>query len=114
MIDDTFVGGLLGGTGLTAVPVLGSFHAFDVLFYLFATLPAATSNNVVNIMSTWISFIHDLNPNNHGLDLPNWPQYNQGSKKLYHFQETGPNVITDTYRTAPMNFINQNAADLEI
>lgn len=52
VLGDTFVGGLLGDSGLTDIPVLGSFHAFDVILDLFETLPKVLSNNVRNIMST--------------------------------------------------------------
>lgn len=114
LLDDTILGEILDLTGATNIPILGSFHAFDVLFYVFETLPAALSNNVLNIMTTWISFIHNLDPNQHDLAIPNWPQFNEGSKALYQFKETGPELITDTYRAAPMEFINKSANGLRI
>lgn len=107
LIDNTFLGGLLGLTGLTDIPLLGSFHSFDTTFYLFETLPAALSNNVKNIMGTWISFVYNQDPNQHGLKLPYWPQYDQNAKKMFLFKETGPNVITDTYRSEQMDYINK-------
>ena len=115
LIDDTFLGGLIGKTGLTHVPVLGSFHAFDVLFYLFGTLPDLVSKNSKNIMTTWISFVHNSDPNIHDLkNAPHWPQYETDSKKLYHFQETGLDVITDDYRQEQMNYINEIGDNLRI
>jgi hypothetical protein len=51
----------LGELGLD-VPVLGSFHASDVTFYDFGTVPDA---NTKNIMDTLIAFVSSLDPNNH-------------------------------------------------
>lgn len=114
VLGDSFVGELLGDSGLMDIPILGSFHAFDVIFYLFETLPAALSNNVRNIMGTWISFIHNQDPNDHGMDIPHWPQWDAESKQMYHFQESGPDVMTDTYREEQMGFINEIANTLRI
>ncbi|KAK1541218.1 carotenoid ester lipase [Colletotrichum paranaense] len=67
--------GLLPDFGvLTHLPVLGSFHAFDVRFYMFAGLPYALSKNTQAYQVTAISFIRTLNPNNHGLDFAEWPR----------------------------------------
>ncbi|KAK0376902.1 carotenoid ester lipase [Colletotrichum limetticola] len=67
--------GLLPDFGvLTHLPVLGSFHAFDVRFYMFAGLPYALSKNTQAYQVTAIFFIRTLNPNNHGLDFAEWPR----------------------------------------
>ena len=114
LLGNTPLGGLLGDSGVLDVPILGSFHAFDVLFYVFETLPAALSNNVLNIMSTWISFVHNLDPNEHGMELPHWPQYDQQTKQMFHFQESGPDIITDDYRAEAMNYINEIGDSIRI
>lgn len=109
ILDETFLGKLLGKSGLSAIPILGSFHGFDALFYLFATLPEVVSQNTKHIMTTWISFINNLDPNKHNLEnLPHWPQYDKKSKKMYHFQEAGVDIITDDYRQAGMDYFNNN------
>lgn len=113
-LSDTFLGELFGDSGVADIPILGSFHAFDAIFYLFETLPSIISNNVQNIMGTWISFIHNQNPNHHGMDLPHWPQWDKKSKKMYHFQESGPDVIIDTYREKQMEFMNAIADNLMV
>jgi acetylcholinesterase len=114
VLDNSIVGELLGTTGLTNVPVLGSFHAFDALFYLFETIPAALSHNVQNIMSTVVSFVNHQDPNYHNLNIPKWPQYDLNARKSYQFKETGPKIITDNYRQAGTDFFNNNAGTLRV
>lgn len=114
ILDDSIVGELLGNTGLTTPPILGSFHAFDALFYLFETIPTAVSHNVLNIMSTVVSFVNHQDPNHNGLNIPNWPQYDRTAKKSYQFRESGPKIITDDYRQEAMDFMNNNADTLRV
>jgi acetylcholinesterase len=114
VLDNSIVGSLLGSTGLTNIPVLGSFHAFDALFYLFGTIPGIVSHNSLNIMSTVVSFVNHQDPNHHDLKIPNWPQYDLNAKKSYQFRETGPKIITDNYRQAGTDFFNENADTLKV
>ena len=67
------------------------------------------------MMRTWISFVHDLDPNNHGLDyLPYWPQYDEAANgKVFYMNGTLDNttnfhVEEDTYRQAPIKYINDH------
>jgi acetylcholinesterase len=114
ILDNSIVGELLGSTGLTTPPILGSFHAFDALFYLFGTIPGIVSHNSLNIMSTVVSFVNHQDPNHHNLKIPNWPQYDLNAKKSYQFRETGPKIITDNYRQAGTDFFNNNADTLRV
>lgn len=114
ILSKSFVGKLLSATGLSDIPVLGSLHAFDALFYLFGTLPGALSNNSQNIMSTVISFVNHGDPNRHGLEIPEWPRYDTKSKSSYQFRESGPRVIADTYREEAMEYINSIGDSLRI
>ncbi|KAH8767278.1 carotenoid ester lipase [Diaporthe sp. PMI_573] len=99
--------GLLPDLGVaTHLPVVGSFHAFDVFFYMFAGLPYGLSKNTLAIQATAISFIRTLNPNNHGLDLANWPRYSEGGLETYNFKESGPEVVRDDWRVEAMQFFN--------
>ncbi|KAK1703018.1 carotenoid ester lipase [Colletotrichum lupini] len=85
--------GLLPDFGvLTHLPVLGSFHAFDVRFYMFAGLPYALSKNTQTYQVTAISFIRTLNPNNHGLDFAEWPRYSEEGLETSNFKESEPEV----------------------
>ncbi|KAL5332203.1 Alpha/Beta hydrolase protein [Aspergillus crustosus] len=95
------------GDNILNIPVLGSFHGSDIFFYDYGTLPVPNSKN---IMDTTISFVSTLDPNNHGRSgLTKWPEYTSSAKNMYHFIESGPEVITDTYREDQMAYINSHA-----
>ncbi|KAJ0347526.1 hypothetical protein COL154_009607 [Colletotrichum chrysophilum] len=101
--------GLLPDLGvLTHLPVLGSFHAFDVWFYMFAGLPYGLSKNTNAYQATAISFIRTLSPNNHGLDLADWPRYSEEGLETYNFKESGPEIVKDDYRVEAMQFFNDH------
>jgi acetylcholinesterase len=99
---------LLNSLGLANLPVLGSFHVSDVTLYAFGTVPATLSQNTLNLMSTIISFATTHDPNNHGLGLPYWPQYNTANRTLFRYKEDGPDLIPDTYREEAFDFQNEN------
>lgn len=106
---------LINKLGLANLPALGSFHVSDAVLHTFGTIPASLSRNTRNIMGTIIAFANTLDPNNHGFnDLPGWPTYDKDTKKLYEFKETGPSVISDTFRQEAMQYINDNAESLGI
>ncbi|KAK2768456.1 hypothetical protein FQN54_000311 [Arachnomyces sp. PD_36] len=95
------------GDDILNVPILGSFHGSDIFFYDYGTLPLPNSKN---IMDTTISFVSTLDPNNHGRsELTKWPEYTSTAKEMYHFIQSGPEVITDTYREEQMAYINSHA-----
>ncbi|TDZ54613.1 Lipase 3 [Colletotrichum trifolii] len=101
--------GLLPDLGALAhLPVLGSFHAFDVWFYMFAGLPYALSGNTRAYQATAVSFIRTLDPNNHGLDLAPWPRYTEAGLETYNFKESGPEVTKDDWRVEAMQFFNDH------
>lgn len=76
---------------------------------MFANLPRALSKNVVNRQATAISFTRTLDPNNHGLRIPKWPQWSKSGIETYRFLESGPQVVKDDYRVAPIDFLVRNA-----
>jgi hypothetical protein len=75
----------------------------------------------------WVSFVHDLNPNNHGQeDVPVWPEYvdnldgkagewgvkesgfgGYGRSFVFQVNGTGSYVEDDTYRAAGIAAINR-------
>ena len=92
-------------------PVLGTFHASDILpaFGITPGLPSAT------IQSYYISFVNNLDPNVGRLPtLPNWPQWGSGgSRSLMHFNALFNEIITDDFRSGTSDFI-ANAAPPEL
>lgn len=109
-LGSTVLGDLVGGggLGLTDIPVLGSFHAFDVFFNWFGTLPPELSLNSRHMMGVLVSFIHNLDPNQHGQeDLPEWPQWDAEHLATIRFSETEVDIIRDDYRNASIAFLNE-------
>ncbi|GME62228.1 putative carotenoid ester lipase precursor protein [Neofusicoccum parvum] len=101
---------LLNNLGLSSLPILGSFHISEVVLNAFGFLPPAISKNSLNIMSTWISFVNNLDPNEHGLaDLPHWPTWGLEEKSMFKYNEAGCEIIRDDFRETQMRFINDNA-----
>ena len=84
-------------------PVLGTFHASDILttFGITPGIPSTT------IQSYYLSFVTNLNPNDGALPLlPNWPEWGSGSSpQLMNFNELYNALITDDFRSAAAEFI---------
>ncbi|KAF4969011.1 hypothetical protein FSARC_3665 [Fusarium sarcochroum] len=62
----------------------------------------------------WISFIHDLDPNEHGVaDVPRWPVYKHGGGygQNFYFNPNGSSIQPDTFRLAGTTFINSVAKE---
>lgn len=107
------LGQILKDTNVTNYPQLGSFHIADVVLHAFGTIPPELSKNSLNIMSCLIAFANDLDPNGHGLDLPQWPQYKWGEpaigqEQLFHFTEPTVDLIPDGFRREAMQYLNDN------
>lgn len=111
-LGDTAVGKLLGDLGATDIPILGSFHASDVFFNFFATIPTSVSLNSRHLQGALVSFTHGLDPNHS--ELPNWPQWDSADLQTMHFQESGPELIKDDYRSEEMAYINEIGDTLRI
>lgn len=105
-VDIPAVGSLLPDSELTNIPLLGSFHAYDVWFNVFGFIPSSLSKNTQNRQATIISFVRNLDPNMHGLDIPDWPEYTTEGLETYRFVESGPEIVKDDYRIAGMEYIN--------
>ncbi|KAJ7046421.1 Alpha/Beta hydrolase protein [Mycena alexandri] len=78
-----------------AVPILGSFHATDILNVYF---DGELTDYLINFAAT-------LNPN--GKTVPNWPAYTTATPNMMTFLDgLIPTTITqDTYRAAGMQFL---------
>ncbi|KAJ7914280.1 alpha beta-hydrolase [Mycena leptocephala] len=78
-----------------AVPILGSFHASDILNVYFDG----------ELTDYLINFATNLNPN--GRTVPNWPAYTTAAPNMMTFLDgLFPTTISqDTYRAAGMQFL---------
>lgn len=113
--DIPLVSAFLNNSGLTEIPILGSFHASDVILNWFGTLPGTVSKTSYHLMGTLIAFVNDLNPNDHGMaNVPDWPQYDDEQKSTMHWQETGVEIIADDYRQEAMAYLNEIGDSLRI
>lgn len=89
---------------LSLTPVLGTFHASDVLATFFSFPPVLTTPS---ILTYYISFINHLDPNK----IPNikiWPRYDLESKQLLQFGAVGYGVIEDTFRDESYRYFKDN------
>ena len=87
------------------LPVLGTFHVTDIL-HAFGDLPGAPTDS---IMTYYISFVNELNPNALGdtaLLVP-WPQWNNtmGSPDLLNFGVLGNSLLPDTFRQSAFEYL---------
>jgi acetylcholinesterase len=97
---------------LSSLPI--SFHISDVVLHAFGTIPPELSKKSLHIMSCLVAFVHDLDPNGHGIPgLPQWPQYKWGEpaigqEQLFHFTEPKVDLIPDGFRREAMQYLNDN------
>jgi carboxylesterase type B len=89
---------------LPLTPVLGTFHASDVLSTFFNVPPVPTTTS---ILTYYISFINHLDPNRI-LNTRTWPQYDMESKQLLEFGAFAHGVITDTFRDGSYRYFKDN------
>jgi carboxylesterase type B len=111
-LGDSLAGKLLGRLKLTNIPILGSFHASDVFFYFFGTIPDTVSQNTRHLQGSLVSFVHDLDPNHD--EIPNWPQWSSSNLDTMHFREEGLELIKDNYRAEGMAYINEIGDSIRI
>jgi carboxylesterase type B len=99
-------------------PLLGTFHASDLLQTFFGILPnfAAKATLAYNL-----NFVYNLDPNDaaggtstaaaKGLSLPQWPPWSEGAM-LMNFKADSAALIPDNFRQASADFILANAQKL--
>ncbi|KAI0793055.1 carotenoid ester lipase precursor [Irpex lacteus] len=78
-----------------AAPILGSFHATDLL-------NVYTGGDLTDYI---INFVNNLDPN--GPSITNWPKYTNSNPQLLTFLDgiTPRTITTDNYRVDQMNFV---------
>ncbi len=102
--------------GLSAGTInLGVTH-FQEVSYVYGNHPYNNRTGDPELahymVSAWISFIHDLTPNHHGIKgEPEWPQYATNATNMV-FKRQGRKVEEDTFRKEGIAFINSLGAEL--
>ena len=92
------------------LPVLGTFHASDVLTTFFDVPPLLTTPS---ILTYYMSFINHEDPNK----IPNtkkWPQYQAEGKQMLEFGAIGYKQITDDFREDSYAFFKDNQQSLRV
>ncbi|ORY09037.1 Alpha/Beta hydrolase protein [Clohesyomyces aquaticus] len=90
-------------------PVLGTFHASDLLQVFYGIVPNFASRT---IRGHYYSFIYDLDPNSNN-DLEDWPQWSQG-KQLKQFFANSATLLKDSFRADSYDYIFKNVASFRI
>ncbi|CAE7032864.1 hypothetical protein CFE70_004705 [Pyrenophora teres f. teres 0-1] len=90
-------------------PILGTFHASDLLQVFFGILP---NNAARTIRGYYFSFVYNLDPNV-GSGLMNWPKWSEG-KKLVNFGANSNSYLNDDFRTDTYDFLSNNVASLRV
>lgn len=90
-------------------PILGTFHASDILQTFFGVLPDYAS---ASTQAYYLSFVNTLNPNK-GNGYPTWPDY-QTSNQLLNIYATGATFIVDDFRSDAYDFIAANVGTFYI
>ncbi|KAF5851837.1 hypothetical protein GGP41_000551 [Bipolaris sorokiniana] len=83
-------------------PLLGTFHASDLIQVFFGILP---NNARKTIRGYYFSFVHNLDPNV-GNNFANWPQWSQG-KKLMNFGANSNSYTDDNFRSDSYNVVKK-------
>lgn len=90
-------------------PILGTFHASDLLQVFFGILP---NNARTTITGYYYSFVYNLDPNV-GNDLMDWPQWSQ-SKKLINFNANSNGYLDDNFRSDSYDVIKKTVDSLKV
>ncbi|KAF3009795.1 hypothetical protein E8E13_010058 [Curvularia kusanoi] len=90
-------------------PILGTFHASDILQVFYGVLP---NNAAKSIRGYYYNFIYNLDPNV-GVALPNWPQWSEG-QQLIEFKANSNGQLTDNFRADSYAFLKANVGALRV
>ncbi|PMD44849.1 cholinesterase [Hyaloscypha variabilis F] len=90
-------------------PVLGTFHASDILTTYGITPGFATTS----IQSYYISFFNTMDPNNGTTGLLSWPQWSEGNE-LMNFLAASNVLLADDFRSESYNYVVASKSSLHI
>lgn len=93
-------------------PVLGSFHASDLLVNFFGTLPLTADKT----RQYYVNFVVDLDPNAVVPEgAPAWPEWTVGGREMLGFRAGGVvEVVRDDFREAQFEVLLGSVAALTI
>ncbi|KAI0843548.1 sterol esterase [Hypoxylon sp. FL0890] len=87
-------------------PVLGTFHASDILQVFYGILPNYASKA---IQSYYISFVYTMDPNDGtSSEFPQWPQWKE-NKDLMQFWNNKSNLLADDFRSESQEYLSANS-----
>jgi len=90
-------------------PVLGSFHAGDILQVFYGILPNDASASIHNY---YLSFVHTMDPNN-GSSYADWPQWSD-DKQLMNFNAADAVLLADDFRSESYDWLSANVGNLHV
>ncbi len=95
--------------GLSAGTIENGVTHFQEVSYVYGNHPYNNRTGDPELakymVSAWISFIHDLTPNHHGIKgEPEWPQYATNATNMV-FKRQGRKVEEDTWRKEGIAFL---------
>ncbi|KAN0113160.1 cholinesterase [Hyaloscypha variabilis] len=90
-------------------PVLGTFHASDILTTYGITPGFATTS----IQSYYISFFKTMDPSNGTTGPPSWPQWSEGNE-LMNFLAASNVLLADDFRSESYNYVVASKSSLHI
>jgi len=90
-------------------PILGTFHASDIL----TTYGITPNFAIASIQKYYISFFNTMDPNERTTGLPNWPQWSEG-KELLQLLAASNGFIKDDSRSESYNFLVAEKSALHI
>ncbi|GAM82932.1 hypothetical protein ANO11243_009180 [Dothideomycetidae sp. 11243] len=98
---------------LYLLPILGTFHATDVIESLDDAPEALTAHTY---QQYYTSFAYYLDPNQINTDWPyiDWPQYSTSNPQLLHLYALENTVMEDNFRQAQYNQLQASFGQLKI
>lgn len=95
-------------TYLHGTPILGTFHASDLL-HSFGILPGLT-HPTRTIQNFFLNFCNHMDPNKGVKEdyLVDWPQWEDGKRKVVEFAGAENGVLDDDFRAGAGEFLREN------
>jgi hypothetical protein len=81
-------------------PVLGTFHASDILTAYGITPGFAT----MSTQNYYISFFNTMDPNDGTIGVLNWPKWSDGNE-LMHFLVASSELLKDDFRSESYDYL---------